>query len=624
MGIVGFIVPSDGSTATLTVVETDGYYIVTQKSSYVEGTGVNKYDETGGYSLNKVTFGFRIYTDKTHSFDGINNEAYLERNPLSGITVESSNCNASFAGYDALRGTYTFDMYGTGSFAEAYANANRQYSAPISITCDDNDRNIYIRTFGHYGILEASRLLDDNGILSPLDVQVCKNFQGDGGESFYSVKDYQYGDGFFPISLKKNETTEFTVLHLFQNWGNVPLKQLSSIEFHTSYYHLSTGCTETNCFAQYFVGDRDGWTLPDFRTRSGIMWSEQPQFNSVGVLKFVTYNNRILGLFDNKQTYAEYVSTKIDSSGLAYSDYTTDYISDCGSYVYSLRHVEFPQTDENRTYFTIDITFTKDISFKNFKRDFDLFNYNGRYAKYDNLSYLDENNVHTTVDVEKSAVDKYYTLGDNAPYYTLYNVSADAEEQIEKRFACNFALLVKDSEIVIGGEEKNIPFVVRDSSTTAESNACLTLDADNLKFTAGDKITLDIILLPWGVGNEEDFDAVLKVREDSILKPFTLTADVGTVIEDAFIPRIRCEDNVAEFTVTGGRNNCAIRIDGFTSLECPKVYAKSGDEYIELSVASVNGYDGYTVHYNPDGTYGFSFVYSADTPESVNTFKIAQ
>ncbi len=623
-GVVGFIVPSDGSTAEVSVTVSDGYYIVTQKATYEEGSGINKYDETGNYSLNKLTFGFRIYTDKTHSFDAIAKEAYIERNPLQGIRVETSNCNATFAGYDALRGTYTFDMYGSGDFKDAYNNANRQYSAPITITCDDSDRNIYIRTFGHYGILEASRLLDSNGLLSPLDVQVCKNFQGDGGEEFYSKKDYMYGDGFFPIALKKNETVEFTALHIFQNWGNVPLKQLSSIEFHTSYYHLSTGCTETNCFAQYFVGDRDGWTLPDFRTRSGIQWSEQPQYNSVGILKFATYNNKALGFISGKQSYAEYQSTQIDSSGLAYSDYTTDYISDCGSYVYSLRHVEFPQTDENRTYFTVDITFTKNISFKNFKRDFDLFYFNGRFARYDSLGYLNENNEHVSVDVEKTVANKYYTLGNEAPYYTLYDVSADAEDQIDARFACNFALLIADSAITVDGAEQNIPFAVRDSSTMSESTACLTLDTKNIEFSAGDKITLDIILLPWGVGNEESIDSVLNVREDSIITPTKIEAAVGTVIEDAFLPRLRCENNVAEFTVTGGRNNTAIRIDGYTSPECPDVFIKNGDEFVKVSVASVNGYDGYTVHYNEDGTYGFSFVYTADSPESSATIRISQ
>ncbi|MBQ3151735.1 MAG: hypothetical protein IJB86_10880 [Clostridia bacterium] len=623
-GVIGFIVPSDGSSKSLTVTERDNCYIVTQTANYTEGTGINKFDETGSYSLNKLTFGFRIYTNSEHSFDGIDREAYLERNPLKGVTVETNNCNASFSGYDALRGTYTFDMYGTGSFAEAYINANRQNLAPITITCDDNDRQIFVRTFGHYGILEASRLLDENGVLSPLDVQVCKNFQGDGGEPFYSVKDYLYGDGFFPISLKKNETIKFTALHIFQNWGNAPLKQVSSIEFHTSYYHLSTGCTETNCFAPYFVGDKDGWTLPDFRTRSGIMWSEQPQFNSVGILKFMTYNNRILGLFDNKQTYSEYRSTTIDSSGLAYSDYTTDYLSDCGSFIYSLRHVEFPQTDENRTYFTIDVTFTKKVSFDNFRRDFDIFYYDGRNAKYDSLSYIGTDNKQVDVEANNTSTVKYYTLGNDAPFYTLYDVTKETEHLIEERFACNFALLIKDSKIVIGGEEQNIPFAVRNTSRPSASIACLTLDTKKIEFNPGDTIKLDIILLPWGVGNEETIESVTNVREDSIQNPTVLTAEVGTVIEDTFLPRIMADDGVAEFTVTGGRNNTAIRVDGFTSLNCPDVYAKVGDSYEKLSVASVNGYDGYTVHYNADGTYSFSFVYHAENPDSTNTFRISQ
>ena len=326
-GVVGFIVPSDGSTKALCVDDNGSEYVIRQIANYTAGTGINKHDETGGYDLNCVTFGFRLYTDTTHSFDGIAKQAELERNPLEGITVNGGNANGAYLGYEALRGTYTFRMDGT-DFTWGYNHPNYHFNMPISITCDDTDRNIFVRTNGENGCLELGGLLDGNGNFAPIPVQVDKNFCGDGGEPFYSVKDYQYGDCFFPLSLKAGETLDLTVLNVYQNWGYAPIKQISGIEFHVSYYHLSTGTTESNCIAPYFVYGKDGWLLPDFRTRSGIMWAEQPQFNSVGILKFMTYNKKALGFIDAGQVYSEYKNSVIDSSGPFYSDVTMDYESD--------------------------------------------------------------------------------------------------------------------------------------------------------------------------------------------------------------------------------------------------------------------------------------------------------
>lgn len=619
VGILGFIIPSDGSTKNVSLTLKDGYYVFKQVANYAPRTGINKYDETGLQPLNNVTFGTRIYTDKTHSFDGIEKEAYLERNPLSGITVEENDSGARFLGYDALRGAYTFAIKGT-DFPTAYVNPEWQFKAPITITSDDKDRTFYIRMIGDNGCLEAGAILDDKNTLVPIDVEVCKNFQGDGGEPFYSVKDYQYGDSFFPVSIKANETLSFTLLNLYQNWGKFPLKQLSSIEFHVSYYHLSTGTTESNCIAPYFVFEKDGWTLPDFRTRSGKIWAEQPQFNSVGILEFVNYTPKSMGIFNTNKVLSDYVNGKIDSVGQTYSDIKNKYISDCGSYEYTLRHVEFPQTDENRTYYEVEINFLRDVNFANFRRDFNLFYFDGRYVKYDKTGYLDKNNNPVVTDVDTSVSTKYHTLGSESPYFSFFDVTDDTLDQVENRFGCSFALIVRDSEIIIDGKKADIPLAFKEFSTNKITRGSLTLDSEKTSFKAGDSIKLTLVLLPWGQGTEQTDAQVLAVREDSALNPVTVTASKGTVKEDKFVPIVVAENNEAEFTITGGRNNIAVRVDGFTNLECPEIIM-NGEK---ISLASSNGYDGYSVYYNDDGTYSFSFVYEAENPDATYTFKVKQ
>ena len=613
VGVAGFIIPNDGSTEKTVVDSVGGIYRIKQYANYTAGTGINKNDETGGYELNNVTFGHRMYNDATHSFDGVRKAAELERNPLENITVEAGNSNAAYLGYDALNGAYTLRMDGT-DFNTGYANPTLHFTAPITITCDDSDRDVYIRARGNNGCLEAGAILDDTNTLVPINVQVCKNFQGDGGEPFYSIKDYQYGDSFFPVSLKANEKVSLTLLNLYQNWGINPLKQLSSIEFHVSYYHLSTGTTESNCIAPYFVGNKDGWLLPDFRTRSGKMWAEQPQFNSVGVLNFMTYNKKALGIIPTETVLSEYTGCEIDSTGLHYSDITSDYVSDCGSYTYSLRHVEFPQTDENRTYYTLDVKFNREITFDNFKRDFDLFYFNGRFVNYNKFGYLDaENNITNTN--AKVLSDAYYTLGSDCPYWGFYDVTEDTEYQLDEHFGCNFAMVIKDSEIVMGGTKQNIPLAVRLNALEDKTSGSLTLDAKEITFMPGDSIKINMILLPWGVGTEETDENVVRVREDSALKPTKIDAYTGTVVEDDFVPAIRAEGGKAEFVLSGGRNNIAVKLMGFTGMQTPDVYVVDGENKTLVNAASVNGYDGYYVQYEDDGTYSFTYLYGPGSPD---------
>ena len=140
----------------------------------------------------------------------------------------------------------------------------------------------------------------------------------------------------------------------------------------------------------------------------------------------------------------------------------------------------------------------------------------------------------------------------------------------------------------------------------------------------GDSIKLNLVLLPWGQGKEDNDSNVRKVREDSGVKPVKVTAITGTLEDDKLVPTVRVDNGVGEITVTGDRNNNVVRFNGFTELECPKVYIKDGDSWVEASVCSENGYDGYGIHYNEDGTYGFSFVYSMDNPDVQHTFKVEQ
>jgi len=634
VGVVGFIFPSDGSCGAVTLTTEGGNYVLRQYAKYTPGDPVRANDESGT-GLYSLRFGNRIYTDDTQDFAGITAAAAQERSPLTAadITVTGGNANARFLGYDALRGSYTFRMDSATGFDDPYYNEpDKHFAAPLSFTSPD-DHDIYVRMNSTFGGLEASALLDDKGLLAPLPVEVCKNFQGDGGEPFYSVIDYQYGDSFFPLRLQGGEELSLTLLNLYQNWGKFPLKQLSSIEFHVSYYHLSTGVTESNCIAPYFaypgrifLRQLDGWVLPDFRGRSGIMWPEQPQFNSVGRLHFVGYQRSVL-----KNLKSEYLGSRIDSAGLSYADITTFYRSDCGSYDYSLRHTEFPQTDENRTYYTLDLTFNRDMTFQNARRDFELFSFDGREVSFKQIGWLDENNQPQTRAFQQPLLSlltptQYIPLGDECPYFSYFDMARPSS--VPSNAGSAFSLIVRNSEITVGGApfEGGLAFksdgvALMNSAIGITNVGALTLNAKRLEFKAGDHIRLDLILLPWGTGFETDDANARAVREDSALHPLALTASVGTVVTDAVLPTIACDNGLAQFTLSGGANNSSVRVNGFASPVCPALERSNGGTWEPVDLASANGYDGYTVFYNPaTGLYDFAFV--LETPGTAVEYRV--
>ena len=598
-GVVGFILPVSGETKALSVKKECGEYVITLTADYVPGTGVNKSDETGGQPLNSVTCGCRIYTDDTHSFDGIDRAAHIEQNPLA-VTAEDGRTVT----YEALRGCYAVQLPGT-HFQYAYDNPDTRFPVTLNVPGTD-DRDIYFRVWTEAGGLEACAVLDGADTLVPIDVQVSKNFCGDIVEHYYSEKDYSYGDAYFPVAVKEGEDLRLTAVHLYQNWGNVPLKQLSSIEFHVSYYHLSTGTTESNCIGPYYIFDKDGFLLPDFRGRSGIMWQGQPQFNSTGKPGFLIDRSYPV------QKYAEYEGSRINSVGPTHADIEMRFLSADGSYRYTLRHVEFPQTDENRTYYTVDIEFLKNKTYANFRGDVDLFFQTGRWIHFKSFGYLDENNEDRIIPLDYGITKKYHRLGDDNPYYTLLTIYRPEEESLNNTFGANEATFVRGYSVTRGGKPAEIPLTVREHAWNDFSDASLTLDVGPVTFKKGDTIHLDLILMPWGIGIEEHCENVKAVREDSCVNRLRITEADGATVNDEIIPTAFCVDNSAQFTVTGGGNNSVVKLKGFTRFGKLRVEELRDGEWTPVELASVWGYDGYGVRYEADGTYTYSFVYASD------------
>ena len=586
-GVFGYILTLDKGVGTMTVTEKDGYYVIDQKAAA----------KSSYKNLEDIYLSQRIYNDATHDFEGFRKAVREERNPLT-VTVTSKTFNGKSLGYDALRGSYRMDLQGTEFNDAYYRNPDLHYRVDVEVTGDSTDRNIYMYTHVPNGALECAVLLDSQNRVLPYLMQVCKNFQGENEEPIYDHGDPSYGEAYFPMVVKSGETVKFSVLNLYQNWGKFPLKQISSIQFHIAYYHLSTGVTETNCIAPYFVYGKDKWTLPDFRAMSAPLWAGQPQHTSAGRLYFLHYTDA-----EGKEYASENTVDEIVSHGPTYADVWMNYITDDGRISVDYRHMEMPQSDENRTYYEIRMKVLEDISFNDFKKDFTIFSMDGRSVTYERFAYLDENNQVVVKPASTNTEESFIKLGDKSPFISYSYAPATADY-------VNMALIIKDSTITIGGEAYTGGFLTSDTRNGI-NYARLTLDLGKVTLKAGDEINVNLILMPWGsqLTPSEDISSVTNVRNDTCLDPIKTDVKVGTLIPDVYMPLIKAENQTAEFTLSGADNRMTVRVFGFEGYEKPIIEEYVNGAWVAYDTASEkNKYDGYMVHYDGDGTYSFSFV----------------
>lgn len=602
-GVFGYILTLDESAGNFTVTEKDGMYMIDQKAA-----AKTVYKKSEDIYLSQ-----RLYNDSTHDFDGFRNAVREERNPLT-LTVTSTEYGAKSLGYDALRGAYRMNLAGHAAFKDPYYQyPDVHYRVDAEITGDGADRNVYIYTHTDTQTLECAVLLDDRNRVLPYMMQVCKNFQGENEEPIYDQGDIGYGEAYFPLVVKGSEKITFSVLNLYQNWGIFPLKQISSIQYYSPYYHLSTGVTETNCIAPYYVSGKDRWTLPDFRAMSAPLWSGQPQHTSGGRLYFLQYTDAEGNTYASENTVNEIIS-----HGPVYADVWMNYLSDDGRMEISYRHLEMPQTDENRTYYEIHMKVLEDIPFENFKEDFTIFSMDGRAVTYERFAYLDENNQPVVGKASSEYKETFVRLGDQSPFIS-YSYSPSSSDYV------NIALVIKDSTITIGGETYMGGFLASDSRNGTINYARLTLNLDKVTLKAGDEINVNLVLLPWGshYTPSERITNVLNVRNDTCINPIKTEVKAGTLLADPYMPRIRADNQNAEFTLSGSDSNMAVRVYGYNNYEKPLIEEYVNGVWIAYETASKNGYDGYMVHYDGDGTYSFSFIVdmSEHTPR---TFRVVQ
>ena len=621
-GIFGYIMPADNMSGKLEVTLADGVYSIIQTKAPENGTILAPVNDT----TNDFYMGQRIYTDTEHDFAKFLIEAEIERNPLKTenfvIDSERSSKESVFNGYDALRGSYKFTLPPNVSFQDSYDNRfNEHNNVMFTVTGDNYDRNIYVLAYAFTTDIEHAVILDKNEMLLPVSVEVCKNFKHEHEEPRFDKGDVRYSDAIFPMIVRAEKSQTVKVIHLYQNWGKNPLKQLSSIQCFAPYYHLSTGTTETNCITNQYVYGKDLFTLPDHRSMSAPMWAGQPQHTAGGYHHFLQYTDS-----EGNYSASENIDNYIHAYGPTYAELQLNYISDDGRIKVSYTHMEMPQTDENRAYYEMKYEVLEDISFKNFATDFSFYKASAYQGTYESIGYLDENNQPQIVPVNQGSTPKIYTLGDQCPYFDSFKMVTGVYMEDYVNLSC----LIYNYDINLAEAGDDVHLALVDYSY----GSSLSLDLEEITLKKGDTITINMLLVPWG-SQESVYDGsnglapdenVRRVRENTLLNPIkAVPVKNCEVVEDTYIPMVKSTDGKnANFKIVGGADNVvagtynvAVRVYGFDTLTVPRILEKIDGKWEEVRVNSAatpdaygnrHPYDGYGVHYDGDGTYSYSFI----------------
>jgi hypothetical protein len=507
-----------------------------------------------------------------------------ELSPLASDAVAVTD--GHWLGYDPPSGLYLVESTGARaafSFEAAYKVPNRRMASTIRLRNDQTPRSVVVKCLSGVGNLEASVLTDTAGFPLPVPALICKNFGGEMEEP----DDSGYGDAYFPLDLAPLEEREFQVLHLFQNWGDHMLKQVSSIRFFQIYWHLSTGLSETTCFTlAWWRSGQSYYRIPDFRPMSGPMFPSQPQHGCEQFPGFLQYNRDTTRLVYERTVFHQI------SPNLA--RFTLHYHTSDGAATGHVTAMEIPQRDEMRTFLRMRYDWHRPVKIEGDAREeFRWMNMNHWAARPELLLWSERDGETRIQPLEGDGPQLVAEeLCDTAPF-----IGAHGSDDRYHAF-----LLVQSFRARLGGRDRTT-VVASASARSAGAEYWLGVDESELELQPGDFIEADIMLMPHGERTVPGFKEERERDRYGLNAPRVTAVDIGEALGQ-FPAEIRARDEVAAFTIDGGYDYLPFIVEGFASWKVPLLWKDSS-----WQDQQVHGGDGYQVEPDGNGGYRFTFVY---------------
>jgi len=512
--------------------------------------------------------------------------------------------------YDPIRGCYVVRTDNPGGFSyHYYVNPNHYETARFRLKNGPLSQTVYVchATRNSPGSVECGVVLDAEGNPLPIKVQISKNFSGEKEEPFYNPTDIPFSETFFPVHLAANEVREITSLHLYQNWGNHPLKQFSSLGAWMDYFHSSTGVTETTCLVPFKFGGLPGVAIADLRAMSQPVWESQPQHDNVAGHRFLMVRS------EGKWHYAEYVGTTFRSTGPNWMDISLDYVSDDGALRARLDSFELPQTDELRNFLHLTIEVLKPLRIENLGTDFRLLDITTaiQRLRYKQVAWQSDAGKVQVRDVK--AEDGFAVagepLGGSFPWATVYG---------DKR-GCN-SFVVRSFAARIGSETLG-PAVVAQTHKSGDLQLAPDGRWGEAELKPGDVVEADFYIMPYGT----EQNAYETPERDRV--PFGENAPRITKVKAGrklaeFPTRVQAtKKGKAEFSMAGGTNLIPVIVEGLPTYERPRLEQRTATGEWQPVRCETVGSDGYQVFVDEAGTFGCVFLVNADGNE--HTYRVA-
>jgi hypothetical protein len=553
--------------------------------------------------------GFGFFIGRTLKGTVARRRAETHPLPRSSFKIK----NGYYKGFDRYSGLYLIlNEVGesAGGFNAFRDNPNMYLNVGVNVKNDHVRRKLYFKHASSAGPIEAAILTDDDGFPLPIQVEACKNFEGENEEP----DDSPFNESYFPITLAPEEAKSFHSLHLEMNWGNHALRQVSSIRFFQIYYHLSQGVTETTCFSLRTKVDKipsgavRAYTLSDYRPLDGQMWPGSPQHHHVALQGWLQYLDS-----SGKWRYPYFQGSQVYSVGPNLAWFSLDYVSSDNKVDEHFDIFEMPQTDRSRTFLRCTYRFKKDVVIKGDpSKNFRLLN-KGSYIRKVHWKKLAWTAPDGTIKTGPMTNDeKWSVVGQPLRHYDAFFC---AYPYIDG----NDALVIRNIGGTINGHKQtNFGFsAVGHKDGSSELMLSPLIKGNVIK--AGSELVLDVILIPYG----DDASNWMPPYEESVRYGLNDTEAKRLGIPDHasefqngialkvlhgkkisnLPPVVRAKNNWAEVEMKGGNSLNSLVAIGFRHPKLPMLW--KDDEYLDFQAMGGDGYEAFTGN---DSTYGFVFT----------------
>ncbi len=508
--------------------------------------------------------------------------------------------------HDARRGCYVVSTHNSGSFSYHYYESPNDYpTARIRMRNGDYPRKVYLcheTGSGGKGQVECGAILDRQGETLPILVQISKNFAGEKEEKFYNPEDTAFSEIWNPLHLDANESCELTSLQLYQNWGNHPLKQFSSLGAWMDYFHMSTGGTETTCYVPFKYNT--GISIADLRGMSGTMWKSQPQHDNVGGHIFMEYLASDRPGPRKGRQVMEYLGTSYHSTGPNWAHVTFEFLSSDERVRTTLETFEYPQLDELRNFIRLKIRALDDVPIEDWGSDLRILQIDTRTQnlRYENVTYTDASGAVVTkpIQLDGSWSLRGEAMSHEAPTAAIWNSPKG-----------NNAFIVEGYRGTIGGEPMQGLALSCEGRGNGDSNLVLVPDSDAPGLVKGDEFEIDLFIMPFGK-ESDDYSAAFRERERYGVHPVRITDVRSGKLLSHFPPRIRATGPDLRFKIDGGFATVCILIEGLKDYKGRQLQQLREGNWETLVHRNEGGEaeilgEGQQRHVCDDGTFGIGF-----------------